>query len=128
MDKIRFTKLVSISLALLCVLGSSAWAGTVAPDVPTLPSDSAVEMLVQYSGSVPASACGPAIATKIALCTLTSAAAATLAQTAGVTHISVNHALKGTAESVTPVYDYLPESLFVNPLLSALAGIPDFLA
>src|SRR5580692_11820011 len=124
MNTPRFAKSFSKSLVLLSVFGSAAIAGTVAPDVPTLPAGTAIGMIVQYSGQVPASACGPAIATNLALCTLTSGEAATLAQKAGVTHISVNHTLSGRADSVTPVYDYLPESLFVNPHQSGVAANP----
>ena len=92
-----------------------------------------MQMIVQYSANTTtnaASACGRS---KIAdlpngeLCRLTSSAAKVLSQTAAVAHISLNHTLRGTANSAPqPVYDYLPQTLHPDSIQAA--GSPDFSA
>jgi len=159
MHKPRFSEFSSKLLTLFCVFGGAAFAGTVSPDINTFSPNLQVQVIVQYSAQSTANGavlstvngalasaptCGGTLITaNVELCQMTPAAALLFAQTPGVAHISMNHSIQGTGESVeradgvstgkpsplsglVPVYDYLPETLHPNSVLAA--ALPDFKA
>jgi serine protease AprX len=144
MDTPLITRLLSRSPALLSLVSSAAFAGTVSPDVNRLRPGEAVQMIVQFAPqtvspnsattaitsilSLPSvAAYGASIIANLPngqLCLMTPEAAIALAKTPSVAHISVNHTLHGTGQSAPlPVYDYLPQTLHPNSI--AAAGQPD---
>ena len=135
MNTQKLDALLPVSLFVLCAFSGPAFAGTVSPELSTLPQSTAVQVIVQYSTAQMAA---PSIASatstiggttiKLAdlpngsLLQMTPAAALTLSQSAGVTHISVNHTVRTTADSTIPVYDFMPQTLHPNSV--AAAGVP----
>src|SRR5579863_7015377 len=112
--------------ALLTAAAMTAAAGTVSPQLATMPPNQPVQVIVEYApslvGGLLSTVCGVLNLIQLLplgeLCTMTASAAINLAHNPAVAHVSVNNTLQGLGTAL-PVYDYMPQAL--QPL-SASAG------
>ncbi|HXE55960.1 MAG TPA: S8 family serine peptidase, partial [Tepidisphaeraceae bacterium] len=96
----------------------TAAAGTVSPQLRSMPANQPVEVIVQHTQTLLGGLLGTVCSTLNLIqilplgevCTTTVAGALDLATKPGVAHVSVNNVLFGTG-TATPLYDYMPETI-----------------
>src|SRR5208283_347105 len=112
----HFARQAATSLAAVALSAALAFAGTVSPQLNTMPPNQPVQVIVQYAptllGGLTSTVCGLVNLLDILpvgdLCSMTVADAINLAQNPQVAHISVNNTLQATGAAV---YDYTPQTV-----------------
>src|SRR5665213_724234 len=106
--------LLRLSVIVLSALGSTAaFAGTTSPDLARVPQDTVVRVIVQYANRSPRPAMSGSRVADLPMVngelrSMTAGAARLAAQSAGVAHVTIDHAIQGTD---VPVYDFTPQTI-----------------
>src|ERR1700689_3504040 len=103
---------------LVSAAAMTAAAGTVSPQLTSMPPGQPVQVIVEYApsllGGLLSTVCGVLNLIQLLpvgkLCSMTASAAINLAQNPAVAHVSVNNTLQGLGTPL-PVYDYMPQTL-----------------
>jgi hypothetical protein len=103
---------------LVSAAAMTAAAGTVSPQLTSMPPNQPVQVIVEYAptllGVLTSTVCGVLNLIQLLpvgeLCSMTVSAAINLAGNPAVAHVSVNNSLQGLGTAL-PVYDYMPQTL-----------------